>query len=58
MDSGNNKCLSCYWCEQCGGDSPCDDCTPLDEHEDVRFYNNILKENAEEYRSMLKEVNS
>ena len=56
MDSGNNKCF--YWCEQCGGDSPCDDYTPLDEHEDVRFYNNILKENAEEYRSMLKEVNS
>lgn len=58
MDSSINKCENCYWCEQCGGCSPCDDFTPLDEQNDIKYYQNILKENTKEYYFLLEEVSS
>lgn len=57
MDSSINKCSGCYWYEQCGGELPCDDFTPLDGRDDISFYHQIIKENSREYRSLLEEVN-
>lgn len=56
MGSSINKCSCCYWCEQCGGELPCDDFTPLNEQEDIKFYRNDLKERAEEYDSLIEEM--
>lgn len=52
MDADRKKCI---WYEQCGGEcqDDCSDRTLLDDSDDEEFYNNILKENVEEYESVI-----
>lgn len=55
MDATRKECI---WFEQCGSDCPgrCPDFSPLDETENTEnYYHSILRENTEEYQSMIKE---
>lgn len=48
----------CIWYDQCGHEclEGCDDLSPIDSSdEDAAFYQQILKENAEEYDSLVQE---
>lgn len=48
----------CIWFDQCGQDcfGRCDDFSPVDSSdEDVAFYQQVLKENAEEYDKLIRE---
>lgn len=59
MKSGAGTCSGCYWYEKCDGDYPCEDYTPLDDTQaDIEFYQTILRENKEEYRSFVEEMNA
>lgn len=55
------SCSGCYWCCQCMElkDGVCDDYTPLDPDEvnetDIDYYNGIIRENYEEYDSIIGE---
>lgn len=59
MDVGNGRCQGCYWQESCEYQTACSDYTPIDsEDSDIDFYNNILRENIEEYESLIAEQNN
>lgn len=48
----------CIWFDQCGHNcfGRCDDFSPIDSSdEDVAFYQQVLKENAEEYDKLIRE---
>lgn len=54
------SCSGCYWCCQCSdrSDDVCGDYTPLDpEEDDIAYYNKIVKENYDEYESVIEEYN-
>lgn len=48
-------CDSCYWQDQCNSRRKCDDYTPIEDSEDISYYQAILQENAEFYRRLEKE---
>lgn len=52
------NCKSCYWCQQCGGDCPCEFYEPLviKETEEKR-YKSELRAREKEYKKQLREQN-
>ena len=59
MENEKNTCQGCYWEESCGGTEACADYTPINDNDsDIAFYNNILRENAQEYDKLVKEQDS
>lgn len=53
MSTANQECI---WKEQCGGEcsEQCSDYTPIDDSESkMKFYFNILSENAQEYQEVI-----
>lgn len=59
MEDEKNTCQGCYWEDKCSGTRACEDYTPInDEDSDIAFYNNILRENVQEYEELVKEQNS
>lgn len=55
MDAARKECI---WFGQCGSDCSgrCPDFSPADESEEAEnYYHDILKENAEEYQSVIRE---
>lgn len=56
MNEEKKMCKGCIWADQCESDERCEDYTPIDvDEEDVEYYNQILKENTEEYEDLVKE---
>lgn len=59
MKSENNTCQGCYWEDSCGCEMACEDYTPINSEEsDIAFYNNVLRENAQEYYDFVMEQDS
>lgn len=56
MKSSASTCSGCYWNGQCDCECPCDDFTPLEQQDDLEFYQEVLAENKEEYCSFVEEM--
>ena len=49
MNEEKKTCKGCIWVDQCESDKRCEDYTPVDvDEDDVKYYNQIIKENTEE----------
>lgn len=56
MNEEKKTCKGCIWVDQCESDKRCEDYTPVDvDEDDVEYYNQIIKENTEEYEDLVKE---
>ena len=56
MNEEKKTCKGCIWVDQCESDKRCEDYTPVDvDEDDVKYYNQIIKENKEEYEDLVKE---
>lgn len=56
MNEEKKTCKGCIWVDQCESDKRCEDYTPVDiDEDDVKYYNQIIKENTEEYEDLVKE---
>lgn len=56
MNEEKKTCKGCIWVDQCESDKRCEDYTPIDvDEDDVKYYNQIIKENTEEYEDLVKE---
>lgn len=58
MKHDENTCRGCLWEDSCNSSVRCEDYTPTNQESDILYYQNILKENDEEYRSVVQELNS
>lgn len=58
MNRCDNTCDGCLWADSCDSKLRCEDYTPVGSEHDVLFYEAILQENAEEYQSLVNEMNS
>lgn len=58
MSNSKKMCVNCYWYENCCGAEICDEFTPMDDSLDEEYYADILKENLEEYQSLVMEQQS
>lgn len=54
MSKCDNTCHGCLWADSCGFDSRCDDYTPMNDEQDIAYYEKILEENGKVYRFFLE----
>ena len=56
MNEEKKTCKGRIWVDQGESDKRCEDYTPVDvDEDDVKYYNQIIKENTEEYEDLVKE---
>lgn len=59
MNKDENTCRGCIWADICKSNTKCEDYTPADtEDNDIQYYEKILQENADEYRSLVEKEDS
>ena len=58
MNNSVSSCFGCLWSDSCDSDVRCGDYTPVDQSDDILYYQNVLKENHEEYQSFVDEFHS
>ena len=45
MNDNALTCHGCYWADKCLCDKRCDDFTPIEQSDDIPYYESILQEN-------------